>query len=72
MKITIDTADIGVLDTFEEHDHEAKDKMHRRWGRISWLYPNDMVVEVSGESAIAIRKGLEAEEPNITGKKSPK
>jgi hypothetical protein len=62
MKIEIELDEVDILETYESYDHEGPTKPHRRWGRMSWLYPGDIVVQVSGKSAREIKGG----EPDAT------
>ena len=57
------TEDLDILETFEEYANNpnVKDKDHRQWGRMSWLYPGELIIQVSGISAGAIREAMKQE-----------
>lgn len=61
MKIEIELDDVDIFEKYEDYDEEyknAKEPGHRRWGRVSWLYPGDMLVEIGGESARKIQEAM--------------
>ncbi len=61
MKIEIEIDDVEILETFESYDKEyanSKDPKHRRWGRMSWIYPGEFVAQISGRSAAAIKLAM--------------
>jgi hypothetical protein len=61
MKIEIEIDDVDILESFEDYEKEYRVKDCRRWGRISWLYPGEIVVQISDKSAAAIKEAIQNE-----------
>jgi hypothetical protein len=59
MKIEIEIDDVEILESFEDYAQEYKPEARRRWGRMSWLYPGEMVIQIGDESAATIKRALE-------------
>jgi hypothetical protein len=55
MKIEIEINEVDILERYSRADG------HRDWGRMSWLYPGDIVAQISGESAKRIIIATESE-----------
>jgi hypothetical protein len=69
VKITIDTDEVSILESYESYNEEYQNaitKGHRRWGRISWLHPGDLVIRVGGSSAKTINEAFADEEETYT------
>jgi hypothetical protein len=43
----------------------AREDGHRDWGRMSWLYPGDIVAQISGESATKIKQAFDSTFPPV-------
>ncbi len=65
MKIEIDIEDMDILESYEDYDKEYKPTAHRRWGRMSWLYPDEIVVQISARSAKIITQALREEDSAV-------
>ncbi len=52
MKIEIEVEDVEILEQYTRTD------CHREWGRMSWLYPGDIIAQISGNAAADIRNEI--------------
>jgi hypothetical protein len=59
MKVEIEIDDVDIMERY------AREDGHRDWGRMSWLYPGDIVAQISGESATKIKQAFDSTFPPV-------